>query len=378
MNKNHKTKKSNLFLTVAPKLFLTIFVASILSLGASNVVSVRADRFQEQINQLNAQNSATRQSINHLSAEAANYQDVINKLQQQINAMQAQIAANEQRVADLQNQIAQAEEELAKQKRLLGTNIRAMYVESDISTLEMLASSRDLSDFVDKQQYRNSVKNKIKQTLDRITELRHQLKAQKDALDQTIRDQQAIRDQLAAQQGEHNALLAMNQQQQSELNNQIRANNDRIAELRRQQAAENAIIFGGRVPTGIPGGGGYPGKWAFAPIDSIVDSWGMYNRQCVSYAAWKVWSTGRYMPYWGGRGNANQWDDNARAAGIPVDTNPQPGSVAIKNAGFYGHAMYVEHVYGDGTIYVSQYNAGWDGNYSEARISAAGLVFIHF
>ena len=35
------------------------------------------------------------------------------------------------------------------------------------------------------------------------------------------------------------------------------------------------------------------------------------------------------MPRWGNqsRGNANQWDDNARREGIPVDTDPRPGDV---------------------------------------------------
>lgn len=377
MKKQKLTKESS-FVSRASKLLMAVFLAMIVFIGAGHSVLVQADQYEEQIRQLNADSSNKRSSVSALGVEASSYQDAISKLQQQISVMQAQIVANEKRVTELQQQIAEAEAELARQKALLGQNIRAMYVEDDISTLEMLASSNDLSDFVDKQQYRNSVKNKIRGTLDKINDLKHQLKGQKESLELTIKNQQEVKTQLALQQAEQNNLLSMNQQQQSELNGQIQSNNARIAELRKQQAAENARIFGGSVPKGIPGGGGYPGAWAFAPIDSIVDTWGMYNRECVSYTAWKVWSTGRYMPYWGGRGNANQWDDNARAAGIPVDGNPRPGDVAIKNAGFYGHSMYVEHVYGDGTIYVSQYNAGWDGYYSEARISTAGLVFIHF
>jgi surface antigen len=101
----------------------------------------------------------------------------------------------------------------------------------------------------------------------------------------------------------------------------------------------------------------------------------MYNRECVSYTAFRVAASGRYVPW--GLGNANQWDDNARARGIPVDSNPRPGDVAISNAGAFGHAMYVESVSG-GTIFVSQYNAALDGRYSTKTISAAGLVFIHF
>jgi surface antigen len=84
------------------------------------------------------------------------------------------------------------------------------------------------------------------------------------------------------------------------------------------------------------------------------------------------------MPYWGGRGNANQWDDNAIAAGIPTDSSPRAGDVAIKNSGTYGHAMYVNSVNSDGTINISQYNADWNGTYSTATISPSGLVFIHF
>lgn len=375
---NIRSKVKNARLSYrAVGMFMAVFLIAVVALGAGRAI-VTADRFEDQIRQLNSENAATRNSVNQLSSAADGFEDLINKLQQQISTMQAQIVANEQRVADLQKQIAEAEAELAKQKKLLGENIRAMYVEDDISTLEMLASSNDLSDFVDKQQYRNSVKNKIKTTLDKITQLKHEMNAQRESLEITIKDQQNVKNQVAAQQGEQMHLLSLNQQQQNDLNNTIKNNTSKIAELRKQQAAENARIFGGTVPKGIPGGGGYPGAWAFAPIDSIVDTWGMFNRECVSYTAWKVWSTGRYMPYWGGVGNANQWDDNARAAGIPVDENPRVGDVAVKNAGFYGHVMYVEHVYDDGTIYISQYNAGWDGYYSEARISAAGLVFIHF
>lgn len=132
---------------------------------------------------------------------------------------------------------------------------------------------------------------------------------------------------------------------------------------------------------------GYPAMWANAPISSVVDYWGMYNRQSVSYTAFRVqqdYVAGKNthsMPYWGGRGNANQWDDNARAANIPVDTNPVPGSIAISNAGMYGHAMYVEEVgvmNGQPAVYVSQYNVMLDGAYSEGWRPITGLIFIHF
>jgi peptidoglycan DL-endopeptidase CwlO len=368
-----KSKKVSLKLAV-PLLALT----AILTAGFIVAPIVRADRFDAQIQALNNDTAVKSQNRTQLGAQAASISDVINSLQAQINDLQAKINDNQAKNAELQKQIAAAEEELAKQKKLLGENIRAMYLEGQITTLEMLASSKNLSDFVDKQQYRNSVKDKVKTALDKVTALKSQLKSQKATLEKLIADQQAMQQQVAAQQAEQNRLLSLNQAQQADLNNQIRANNAQVSELRRQQIIENARFIGPG-GSGPACGGGYPGKWCEIPQDSVIDNWGMYNRECVSYTAFRVAASGRYMPYWGGVGNANQWPDDARSANIPVDGNPRAGDVAISMRGYYGHAMYVESVNGDGTINVSQYNASLDGRYStRSGISPSGLYFIHF
>ncbi len=365
-----------------PLILLTVVVLGFAALGGPQVF---ADRFQDQINQLNQDNAQKQVTKSQLGAQAASLTDTISKLQDQIGALQSQITAYQAQIDDLQRQITEQEAELARQKKILGENIKVMYLEGQITTLEMLASSKDLSDFVDKQQYRNAVQEKIKTTLDKITELKLQLKAQKEQAEQILKDKQNTQDQLDAQRAENARLLSLTQEQQAALNQQIKDNFTKIAEVRRQQAIENAKLFNGAIPAGIPGGGGYPGVWAFAPIDSMLDNWGMYNRECVSFTAWKVAISGRYMPGWGwsGLGNANQWDDNARNSGIPVDSTPRIGDIAVSNLGTYGHVMYVEAVGDDGGIYVSDYNQQYDGLYREywitgATVQAKGLVFIHF
>jgi surface antigen/regulator of replication initiation timing len=363
-----KTKPHQLF-----KLIVLLVVALSLPFGGF----AYAQTLQEQINTLNTQNSGLQAQRQNLIDEADSLEAVIASLQAQINELQAQIDANEARKNDLLRQIAEAEAEIIKQRELLGDNIREMYLEGDISTLEMLASSKDLSEFLDREQYRTEVQNKVKTTLDRINELKAQLEAQKIEVEKILVDQRTIQAQLDVQRAEQTRLLALNESQQNELRSQIASNSSKIADLRRQQAAANARLFGGRGTINVPDTTGYP--WAGVAFpNTSADPWGMYKRQCVSYTAWKVWKSGRHMPYWGGHGNANQWDDNARAAGIPVDGNPRVGDVAVSNAGYYGHVMYVEAVYGDGTIYVSQYNANWGGTYSEARVGIGSLVFIHF
>lgn len=367
-----------------PKTFrqrMAFFAMALVFAGAGvGIPMARADQYQAQIDALRQQNAETRDSLAQLGTQAESYQDQINKLQAQINSLQDQIKVNQDKSADLQRQIVEAENELARQKKILGQSIKQMYLEGQISTIEMLASSKDLSEFVDKQQYRDSVQNKIKSTLDKITALKLQLKDQKDQVEKLLKDLESMKSQLGTQQAEQSRLLSMNQQQQRDLDTQIKANNSKVAELRAQQAAAIAAAAKSRGVQIVPstGNGGYPDKWAYAAPDSLVDSWGMYNRECVSFTAFKVWQSGRYMPYWGGRGNANEWPGNARAAGIPVDSKPRVGDVAILYIGVYGHAMYVEAVLeGGAKVMVSQYN--WAPYaYNEMILSTSGMEFIHF
>jgi surface antigen len=55
-------------------------------------------------------------------------------------------------------------------------------------------------------------------------------------------------------------------------------------------------------------------------------------------------------------GNANMWYINAQAYGLPTGTIPQVGAVGTTTAGSLGHVVYVEAVYPDGTILISEMN----------------------
>jgi len=363
--------------TFAQKFILATLVA-VFAFGISSPVFVNADRFDEQINQLRADNQQKTEQQSQLQAQAMSFEDKINGLEQQISLLKDQINKDHTKSEELQSRISEAEKELEKQRNLLSENLRAMYLEGGMSTLEMLASSKDISEYVDKEQYRNSVKDKISSTMKQIESLKAELKDKREMLQKTIAEAQKRQGILDGQQAEVARLLGLNTEQRNQLVSDINSNNSQISRLRAEQAAANAALFRGNGGIrNVPDSSGYP--WANAPFpNEIADPWGMYLRQCVSYTAWKVYKDGKFMPYWGGRGNANQWDDNARASGIPVDNSPVRGAIGISNAGYYGHAVYVEHVYGDGRILISQYNAGWDGAYSEAVVDQSRFVYIHF
>jgi surface antigen/predicted nucleic acid-binding Zn-ribbon protein len=378
------------------------FIAALLIfVGAFSTYSlVDADRFQDQINQLSAENAQKQNKVGALQVEADNLQGVIAGMQAQIDGLQKQIADNTAKSDQLKVKITEAEAELERQRGVLGQNIKAMYLEGEITTLEMLASSKDLSDFVDKQQYRNAVKDKIKTTLDKITELKFQLNAQKEEVDRLLKEQTVLQQQIAAQQAEQNRLLNLNQSEQAAFNQQIKDNKSKIADLKRQQVLENIRLFGGGSQPGIPGGGGYPWGNAYCVHTGQVggacynydwyfngrawDPWGYGWRNCTSWVAYKLAADGKsgfsYL------GNAAEWPAGAAARGFGVEygKGARVGDAAVNPNGYYGHVMYVEAVTGDGRVIVSDYNRLGDGLYrgpdggNAAIVSMSSLVYIHF
>ncbi len=125
------------------------------------------------------------------------------------------------------------------------------------------------------------------------------------------------------------------------------------------------------------------------PKDGAVDKWGMYTGQCVSWSAFRVSMDDKpgAAPVWGGRGNANQWIQNARRAGYKVDKTPAVGAVLEWDKGAphheeFGHSSYVEKVFDDGSVLISEYNNVAPNTFSMRIIPRdqinSYMYFIHF
>lgn len=118
-----------------------------------------------------------------------------------------------------------------------------------------------------------------------------------------------------------------------------------------------------------------------------VDPWNFYKGQCTSFAAWRVTRTLGlpFHNYYKGVhwGNAINWDNAARSAGISVTSTPRVGDIAVRNSGTWGHVAYVEKVNADGSFVVEDYNhvrAYTYGYWTATRGTGSNQFdqFIHF
>lgn len=362
-----------------------------------SVSTVKADDFDRRIADIQSQINRYQAEAGRLAGEAASLQRELDSLNAQKNVIQSQINLMQVEYDKLVAEIAANEQKIVETQDALGVTIADLYVSTDVSPLEMLASSKSISEYVDKESYRNSVKDSLTASIQNIRKLKAQLETQKKDVERVLAEQKFARDELAAKEREQAQLVAQTRGQEAAYNGLVRDREGQKLELQKQQQAAieaAARRAGGSVNIlpGDPNKGGYPweaGCWVDANAWSHGgangnggDPLGYGCRQCVSYTAYKVGAhTGNYPRYWG---NANQWPGSARAAGYSTGKTPKVNSVGVISAGAYGHVVWVEAVNGDGTVDISQYNyfnaggAGW-GHYSKMRVSAATYdTYIYF
>ncbi|NCU31060.1 CHAP domain-containing protein [Candidatus Saccharibacteria bacterium] len=361
-----------------------VLVALVIGISAplTYMRSVFADSYDSRISSIESEIGSYQSEAARLAEQSKSLQQELDSLAMQKNIIQAQIDLSQAKYDKLIADIAENEKKLVSQQDVLSTIIADMSVGTDVTPIEVLAGSDSVGDYVSTQDYYANMQDQLQQSVKDVIEITKQLEAQKIDAERVLNDQKSQRDALAAKEAEQSKLLADTQGAEGAYQQIIGQRESQIADLRAQQAAANAAASRTYSISGLtPGGagcGGYPAIWCNSVQDSLVDNWGMYNRECVSYTAWKVAASGRYMPYWGGRGNANQWPASARADGISTGSEPQVGSVAIMYIGYYGHAMYVESINSNGTIHVSQFNWRVQGEFSEMDINPNGLTFIYF
>ena len=110
----------------------------------------------------------------------------------------------------------------------------------------------------------------------------------------------------------------------------------------------------------------YPEPYRSAGKDTKVDPSTCYNRECVSYCAWKICEATGAWPKRTGDMNAKNWIYRLPSWGYKKVSAPKAGGlyVGVLTSGKYGHVVWFE--YGNT---ISEYNYGSAGNYGVRNIN---------
>ncbi len=313
------------------------------------------------LQQKQAEKNTLQNQVDILNGQIYQTQLTINQTETDINLTQAEI---NKLVSDIQMK----ENELKDEKDKMAKAAIVLYQEQDRSMLEIFLSSQSINEVIDRTEYLNTVQIKIDESMAQIKKLKADMekkwalqekkKAELNDKKNKLADQKR---EIVSQRAGVDNLLAETKNQESQYQKLVKdleteksSVNNELARQMLLLAQKNNQIEGG-------GTGGYPAYLYYPARDTVVDSWGFYNRECTSYAAWK-WNVvyGRSWYRGGGvagTGNAKNWATIlAPRNGYRVGLNPVVGAMAIWEGGTYGHVAIVEAVNADGTFNVSEFN----------------------
>lgn len=362
-----------------------------------------ADKWDDQMNALRVQMNQFQAQADALNAQANTLQAELDQITGQKNAIIAQIDISQKQLDSLQAQIEETTQKIADNRDALGKIIADMYVDDSISPIEMLASANNIGDYIDKQEYRESIQDNLTRTIDEINALKKRLEDSKKEVEVVIEQQKGQRAELASKEAEQQLIVDKTRGDEAAYQSLVNDAQAQMASAAEQQRAYYDSLraqSGGVFTSGVIGtlvitqfngnqgryGGGYPYGNAPYPCwnGGCVDPWQLYYRECVSYAAWRIANVyGRSVKPFAGSGMAYQWEwAGPRYSGAYAVSNPQPGDAVVAPIGPgmpVGHLMVVEGVTGDNVL-VSQYNFGSTGEYSTMTISKSrsNVIYLRF
>lgn len=351
---------------VSHKLASRVFMMAlaILMLGAGvfqvPISSVSARDYDAEIRALERDAQRYRNEVSRLSDEAATLQTQLNTINSQIAGIRTEMSINQAKHDKLVGDIEQNDKLIERNRETLGEILADLYIDDQITPLELLASSETIGDYIDKQENRSALRQGLSDKIKEIKALQKKLEEDRLSVQRVIDEQKTQQELLARSEAEQSSLLEKTKGDEAAYQALVQSKEDAMANVRAQQAAAAAALRSNGSTGGRTSSTNYEYKdWETNYNDycrypngkSGADRYGYCVRQCTSYVAWKLDSTGNNGAY-RGLGHAHSW----YYAGSTVSaSNVQRGDVIVQVGGDYGHVMYVEGV-SDGVISYTDYN----------------------
>jgi peptidoglycan hydrolase CwlO-like protein len=212
---------------------LLLSISALLLLAPSTVF---AQTLQEKINTLNTQIKQNQQAVSTKKAEANTLQGAINELNASIDAAQSSLDLTSLQTTQTTEKINSQNAELEKQKLILKDNLKIIYKQGATSPIEVVASSKNLSDFVAQQQYQSAIKKKIDDNAVKIGAIKADLEIKKTELTALATQQKAQVDSIAGQKTQKASLLAQTKGEEAKFQKVV----SDLAGQRKQAEAEVA------------------------------------------------------------------------------------------------------------------------------------------
>jgi murein DD-endopeptidase MepM/ murein hydrolase activator NlpD len=143
--------------------------------------------------------SQIRDKVDTLTDQRIALEGEVQNFDNQLQFLQEKIDLANKESEEANKKLTEVERELAVKNALLSENLRVMYEEGQTSFFELLFKCSSFSDFVDRNEYLNINRQKLKENSDAVTTLRNQVKEQSERLELNQKIAKVFKDSLERQ-----------------------------------------------------------------------------------------------------------------------------------------------------------------------------------
>jgi septal ring factor EnvC (AmiA/AmiB activator) len=240
-------------------LFLAMLVFTF-TFSVSQVTANTVDELQAEKERLQVEIQQGEEKIEELAVRIDTLEGKIAQLNSEISLATREIELTEVKLEELEARLVKAEAELDRQKGLLRAALRALYARRGASTVELLIASDSFSDFINEQEYLERLQGAVKESAEKVIELRQQIKEEQGEQQFLLSQQQQQRGILNDKKAQQQTLLEKTGGEEAQYRELVR---DRLNELEEAELALAAALASGSfkaVPVGPVLGGDVVGE----------------------------------------------------------------------------------------------------------------------
>lgn len=240
------------------KMYLKVVSILVIATVILNTVSISyaASSISSQKNELNQKIQETKDNLNEVNSQKEESQDKVNNLSSQIdsyeskiNSLKSEIETKTNEVNELQKKLDELEAEREKNQSLLDERLVTLYESGEVSYLDMLLSSTDLTDFIssyymietltaaDKELIQNleNDKKEIADTQEKVNNSLGEIEKNKTELE-------SVQQELSKAKNEEQTKVDKLTEQSHDLENDVEEYEKRLKELDAKEKAQEAAL----------------------------------------------------------------------------------------------------------------------------------------
>ncbi len=220
-------------------------IISTYAVNARGTINDDINSSKDKVNSYQQQIDATNKKLEELSKQSADAENYIKQLDAQVAEMDArlyeinnQLESKQAEITENEELLAQSLEEQQRQYEAMKLRIKYMYEKNSTSYLEILLSSQDMADLLNKAEYINQITDYDRSMLEYMADIQHTIENTKVQLEDDYASLEAMKNDALAQKDSIELMQQAKLAEQENLNKLTSDASSYKASIEKAKAAE--------------------------------------------------------------------------------------------------------------------------------------------